>query len=77
MFIKTMAVGPFAPTELWVTGGATVALPLLHRETHGAKNELLGGLNVARLTTCAMGVRNAIAKKVTQQRIGFWRVLEM
>jgi hypothetical protein len=63
MFIKTIAVGPLEPTELCVTGGATVALPLLHREAHGTKNELAGEFDVARLTTCAMGVRMAIAKR--------------
>jgi len=60
--MKTMAVGPFAPTELCVTGGATVALPLLHREALGTRNELAEEFDVARRTACAMGVRMAIAK---------------
>ena len=55
MFMNTMAVGPLEPAVLCVTGGATVALPLLHNdEVHGDKD-------VTRLAACAMGVRIAIA----------------
>jgi hypothetical protein len=63
MFIKTIAV-PFAPAELCGTGGATVALPLVHREAYGASNELEEGLRVVRLAAYAIGVRIAIAKSV-------------
>jgi hypothetical protein len=62
MFIKTIAV-PFAPAELCVTG-ATVALPLVHREAYGATNEPEEGFKVVRLAAYAMGVRIAIAKSV-------------
>jgi hypothetical protein len=63
MFIKTIAVGPLAPAAFCVTGGATVALPLLHREAHGDRNKVAGELDVARFAACAMGVRMAIAKR--------------
>jgi hypothetical protein len=63
MFMKTIAV-PFAPAELCVTGGATVALPLVHREAYGASNEPEEGLRVVRRAAYAMGVRIAIAKSV-------------
>jgi hypothetical protein len=67
MFIKTIAVGPFAPTELCVTGGATVALPLVHREVYGTSNEVEDGLKFARFVAYAMGVRIAIAKSVGER----------
>ena len=34
IFMNTIAVGPFEPTAFWVTGGATVAWFLVHREDH-------------------------------------------
>lgn len=60
--MKTMAVGPFEPVEFCVTGGATVALPLLHVEAHGDRTEAAGEVNVARLTTRPMGARIAMVE---------------
>jgi hypothetical protein len=59
MFINTMAVGPLEPAAFCVTGGATVALPLLHCEALGNRTDV-AGVGVARLIACAMGVRIAI-----------------
>lgn len=60
MFMKTMAVGPLAPAELCVTGGATVALPLLHRDAQGARGRQAGEPGVARLSACMLNVRMAV-----------------
>lgn len=60
MFIKTIAVGPLEPVAFCVTGGATVALPRLHRGAHVTKSEVAGEFVVARLATCVIGVRIAI-----------------
>lgn len=63
MFIKTIAVGPFEPVASCVTGGATVALPLLPGAAHGARTDVAGDVDVARLTACAMGARIAMTNK--------------
>ena len=60
MFMKTMAVGPFEPAEFCVTGGATVALPLLQRWTDGDRAGAAGEFHVARFAACIRGVRIAI-----------------
>lgn len=60
MFMNTMAVGPFEPTEFCVTGGATVALFLLQRWAHGDRAGVLCGVHVARFTACDRGARIAI-----------------
>jgi hypothetical protein len=73
MFIKTMAVGPFAPAEFCVTGGATVALPLLHREAHDDRNKVAGELDVARFTACVMGVRMAMVKRCWSEELSLDR----
>lgn len=59
IFINTIAVGPFEPVAFCVTGGATLALPLLHCD----KTDVAGVVDVARLQALAMGARNAIEKK--------------
>lgn len=61
MFMNTMAVGPFEPAELCVTGGgATVALLLFQRWVHGDKTGVAGDFHVARFTACDKGERIAI-----------------
>lgn len=62
MFMKTMAVGPLEPAALWVTGGATDALPLLHCEAYGARTEVAED-EVTRWPARAKGVRSAIEGK--------------
>lgn len=64
MFMKTMAVGPFEPAELCVTGGgATIALPLFQRWVHGDKTGVAGDFHVARFAACDKGERIAIVKE--------------
>jgi hypothetical protein len=60
MFMKTIAVGPFAPGVTWV--GATVALPLLHCELYDESTDVAGVVEVARLAARERGVRRAIMK---------------
>lgn len=57
MFIKTIAVGPFAPG---VTCGATVALPLLHCALDGNKTDVAELRDVARFVARDRGARRAI-----------------
>ena len=63
--MNTIAVGPFEPVASCVTGGATVACPLLHRDEYGkiaVPEEADGVANVARLHACVKGARRAIEK---------------
>lgn len=64
MFMKTMAVGPFEPGA---TPGATVALPLLHRELYEGNTHIEGAIDVTRLAAHETGMRRAIVQRIVSR----------
>ena len=65
MFIKTIAVGPFAPVGTCV--GATVALPLLHCALYDERRDVAGAVEVARFAELEQDNRRAIVRFATRK----------
>lgn len=66
MFMKTIAVGPFAPVGTCV--GATVALPLLHCALYEERIDVAGAVEVARFAALEEDNRRAIVGFATREK---------